>query len=35
MSDFIPSNFKLTIDLTPGAMLFLGAAVIFIVFTSK
>ena len=35
MGDLIPSNFKVTIDMTPGAMMFLGAAIVFIVFTAK
>jgi hypothetical protein len=31
----IPSDYKVTLDITPGAMLFLGGLVAFIVFTSK
>ena len=34
-SALIPSEYKLTIDITPGAMLFLGGVVAFIVFSSK
>ncbi len=35
MADLIPTNFKVTVDITPGAMIFLGAAIVFIVFTAK
>lgn len=31
----IPSEYKVTIDITPGAMLFLGGIAVFLVFTAK